>query len=229
VAYAATTLGQLKKATIVELMRLQEWGGREGLAGFLEDIHNLSWGSRVYSNGAWRRPRGGGKKVVDFGPPFGRQTCYPYQMLELHDLPARYQMEELGQYAAGFGHWMTDGLFVLFVMLKVGRRGRGAGLAARALDWAFRRFGRPPYGLRLMLLGEGADGETLQVTLAPKDEYEATAIPVVAFLIQWMDGSGVWMMGHAADPERLVTDMERLGMQIIKKHGEPQAQTSPAE
>ncbi len=227
VAYAAAKLGRLKNATIAELMRLREWGGREGLAGFLEDIHNLSWGSRVYSNGAWRRPRGGGKKVVDFGARFGPQTCYPYQMAELHDLPARYQLEELGQYASGFGHWVTDWLFALFVILKVGRRGRGAGLGARTLDWAFRRFSRPPYGFRLMLFGEGAGGETVQVTLVPKDEYEATAIPVVSFLNQWLDGSvvkpGVWMMGHAADPERLLADMERLGMQVIKKHGRPPA------
>jgi hypothetical protein len=227
VAYAAAKLGRLKEAIVAELMRLREWGGREGLAGFLEDIHNLTPGSRIYSDGAWRRPRGGGKKVVDFGPPFGPQACYPYQLAELHDLPARYQLEELGQYAAGFGHWMTDWLFVLFVILKVGKRGRGAGLGARVLDWAFRRFSQPPYGLRLMMLAEGVSGETLQVTLVPKDEYEATAIPVVAFLKQWLDGSvvkpGVWMMGHTADPERLIADMEQMGMQIIKKHDGPPA------
>lgn len=223
VAYAVARLGTLKKAAIGQVVRPSDWKNREAIAGFLEDLHNLSWGPQVYQDGAWRRPPKGGKRLLDFGPPFGLQTCYPYALPELRDLPDRYGLEELGMYAAGFGHWVTDGLFALFFLLRVGRRGRGARLAARLLDWVVHRFHGPPFGLRVTLRAEGVDGRRMELTLASKDEYEATSIPVVSLLLQYLDGSirkpGVWTMGHAADPERLLADIERLGMQVIKKHG----------
>jgi len=45
-----------------------------------------------------------------------------------------------------------------------------------------------------------------------------TAIPGVACLLQYLDGSlarpGLWMMGRLADPGRLMKDMRRMGIQI---------------
>jgi hypothetical protein len=45
-----------------------------------------------------------------------------------------------------------------------------------------------------------------------------TAIPVVAFVEQYLDGSarkpGLWMMGHIVEPVRLMKDMEAMGANI---------------
>jgi len=223
VEYAAAHMGAVRKVAVGELMRFREWP-REAIAEFLEDLHNLSWGSRIYQNGGWRRPRRGGKREMDFGPPLGVQTCYPYKLPELDGLPERHGLEELGMYSAGFGHWVIDTMFMVVFLLKVGRHGRGARLGARALDWAFRRFGRPPFGLCLKLEAESADGQRLEVILSHQDGYEATAIPVVSCLLQWLDGSinkpGVWMMGQLVEPTRLLTDMARMGMQVGSTHSE---------
>jgi hypothetical protein len=53
------------------------------------------------------------------------------------------------------------------------------------------------------------------------DVYEFTAMPVAAFLVQYLDGSakkpGLWMMGHLVDPERFVGDLERMGAEVEVK------------
>ncbi|MBM3125238.1 MAG: hypothetical protein FJZ87_09205, partial [Chloroflexi bacterium] len=50
------------------------------------------------------------------------------------------------------------------------------------------------------------------------DGYELTAIPVVAYLLQYLDGStrkvGLHMMGHVAEPLRLFEDMQRMGAKL---------------
>ncbi len=183
VGYAAARLGPVRKVAIGELMRFRE-GSREEVAQFLEDLQNLSWGLRVYQRGTWRRPRASSKRKMDFGPLFGMQACYPYKLSELDGLPERHRLDELGMYSAGFGHWVIDTIFVVLFLLKVGRGGRGAKIGAGLLDWACRRFSRPPFGLCLKLEAESADGQRLEVILSHEDGYEATAIPVVSCLLQ---------------------------------------------
>ncbi len=217
VAYAATKLTNMKKAAVGEVMRVDAWSV-EAIAGFLEDLQNISGGSAVYQKDDWQRPRGSGKRMMDFGSPFGVQKCYPYLITELKALPERFHLEELGMYSASFGHGVIDTLFMFIFLLKIGRGGRGVKSAARVLDWAFRKFGKPPYGFRMKLEAESSDGERLELILSHDDMYEATAIPVVACLLQWLDGSikkpGVWMMGHVVEPVRLMADIERLGMSV---------------
>jgi hypothetical protein len=54
--------------------------------------------------------------------------------------------------------------------------------------------------------------------LSHKDSYMFTAIPLVACLKQYIDGSarrsGLHYMGHLVDSRRLVADMEKMGMTI---------------
>jgi saccharopine dehydrogenase (NAD+, L-lysine-forming) len=217
VRYAVAHLGAVERVALGELMRFREWP-REAIAEFLEDLQNISWGSQIFQGSAWRKARGGGKRKMDFGPLFGMQTCYAYKLPELDDLPERHGLGELGMYSAAFGHWVTDTLFMMMFLFKVGRAGRGAKLGACALDWAFRRFSRPPFGLCLKLEAESASGQSLEVILSHEDGYEATAIPVVSCLLQWLDGSinkpGVWTMGYLVEPVRLMADAARMGMQV---------------
>lgn len=56
------------------------------------------------------------------------------------------------------------------------------------------------------------------MTLYHRSGYEFTAIPVMACLLQWLDGSvrrpGLHLMAHCVEPTRMLADMERMGMEI---------------
>ena len=80
-------------------------------------------------------------------------------------------------------------------------------------------FHKPPYRVELQVQAAGLkDGRpaTMQATVSHTDGYELTAIPVVATILQYLDGSarkpGLWMMGHLVDPPRLMRDMEAMGI-----------------
>ena len=91
----------------------------------------------------------------------------------------------------------------------------------KLLYWGIKTFAQPPYGMVLKVEAEGEkDGEKKKTVVSAfhEDGYMFTAIPVVACMFQYLDGSirkpGLWMMGHLVDPIRLVEDMERMGVQV---------------
>ena len=82
---------------------------------------------------------------------------------------------------------------------------------------------KPPHVVALKVEAKGQlDGNDAQVIVrvAHPDGYELTAIPVVAYLLQYLDGTarkdGVHMMGHIVEPARLFTDMQKMGVQVIE-------------
>jgi saccharopine dehydrogenase (NAD+, L-lysine-forming) len=82
----------------------------------------------------------------------------------------------------------------------------------------------PPYVVALKVEGKGLrNGQQagVQVRIEHPDGYELTAIPVVAYLLQYLDESarrpGVHMMGHLAEPVRLFKDMQSMGVHIIEE------------
>jgi hypothetical protein len=56
----------------------------------------------------------------------------------------------------------------------------------------------------------------VEASIEHEDGYELTAIPVVALLKQYdrVRKSGLHMMGHLAEPERLFRDMEQMGVHL---------------
>lgn len=90
------------------------------------------------------------------------------------------------------------------------------------LWWGMGTFHKPPYRVELQIQASGfKDGQMAKVlaTVAHPDGYELTTIPVVATLLQYLDGSarkpGLWMMGHFVEPVRLMKDMEKMGVQFM--------------
>ena len=85
--------------------------------------------------------------------------------------------------------------------------------------WGMQTFHKPPYIVSLILQAQGEKNgkpARLDVSIAHRDGYELTAVPVVACLLQVLDGSarrpGLWMMGHLVEPQRLFEDMQRMGV-----------------
>jgi saccharopine dehydrogenase (NAD+, L-lysine-forming) len=68
------------------------------------------------------------------------------------------------------------------------------------------------------------------VELRHPDGFEFSAIPVLACLRQYLDGSiarpGVWLMGEVVEPKRLFADMER--MEVLIKTTVEAAAVAPA-
>ena len=64
------------------------------------------------------------------------------------------------------------------------------------------------------------DGQpkTVQVVISHPDGYLFTAIPVAACLLQYLDGSidkpGLWMQALVVEPNRFMTDMQRMGIKV---------------
>jgi saccharopine dehydrogenase (NAD+, L-lysine-forming) len=60
--------------------------------------------------------------------------------------------------------------------------------------------------------------EALNLLLSHPDGYVFTAVPVVACLLQCLDGSavkpGLWTQAWIVEPERLLQDMQRMGIQL---------------
>ncbi len=175
--------------------------------------------SKHLVEGAWKPMpwTGRGSPHFDFGPPWGEQMCVPMFLEELRPLPKMYpQLTSCGFYVGSFDP-ITDYLVIPFVV--VGMKllpGLLEGPLARLLVWSLRRGTRSPFGT-LLRLEMQSEQEQLVLQLGHEDGYDLTAIPVVAWLLQWAEGRrplGVSTMAHAVEPGRFLRDLQRLGVGV---------------
>jgi saccharopine dehydrogenase (NAD+, L-lysine-forming) len=137
---------------------------------------------------------------------------------EFHSLPEFIPtLKETGFYSAGFGG-VVDYLIVplAFILLAIAPN-RSRKLIARLVEWGLKHTTRPPYGAVLQMKAQGA-GHSLTMTIFHLDSYILTAAPVVACLLQYLDGSlrkpGLWWQATLVEPVRFFEDLTRLGVQI---------------
>ncbi len=138
---------------------------------------------------------------------------------ELRPLPPIFpSLRETGFYISEM-HWILDWVImpITWAWLKI------APMAVRSIGkflwWGMGTFHKPPYRVELQVQAAGLkDGHPVMVrsSVTHPDGYEMTAIPVVATLLQYLDGfarkPGLWMMGHVVDPFHLIMDMEKMGV-----------------
>ncbi len=177
---------------------------------------------QVYRDGRWTKSNTYEMRSVDFGSDIGRKRCYSMFFEELRALPEMYpSLKEVGFYMSEM-HWMTDWIImpISWVWLKI--MPRAVRPIGRFLWWGMGTFHKPPYRVELQVQAYGLkDGQPVEVRacVAHADGYELTAIPVVAALLQYLDGSarkpGLWIMGHLVDPVRLLKDMKDMGVQCV--------------
>ncbi len=178
--------------------------------------------AQVYKNGQWTRPGSFEIRKIDFGRDIGRRQCYSMFFEEMRPIPEIYpSLKEVGFYISE-SHWVTDWIIMPVTWLWLKVMPNAVRPIGKFLWWGMGSFHKPPYRVELQVHAAGIkDGQpaSVQASVAHPDGYVLTAIPVVATLLQYLDGSarkpGLWMMGHLVEPVRLMEDMQRMGAQIM--------------
>jgi saccharopine dehydrogenase (NAD+, L-lysine-forming) len=222
VRYAAAQLDSIESAVIAGYLNM---GGSK--LPYTEAVDELmevfkDFQSQVFKNGKWTKVGSFDMRKFDFGGDIGERGCYSMFFEELRAMPEMYpSLKEVGFYLSET-HWLLDWVLSMAVMVglklfpKSGLRPLG-----KLYWWAMFNLPKPPHRLELQVQASGLrDGKPVRVraSVAHMDGYELTAIPVVAYLLQYLDGSarkpGLWMMSHLAEPVRLMQDMERMGVKV---------------
>ncbi len=220
VRYAAAHMDKIEKAITAGYLNMGDQLPYTEAVDELIEIFK-QYQAQVFKNRQWTKPGSYELRRVDFGGDIGKKQCFSMFFEELSPLPEMYPtLEEVGFYISET-HWMNDYVITPIVMAWLKIRPQAVRPIGRLLWWSMGTFHRPPYRVELQVQASGMkDGHpaSLTASVSHPDGYELTAIPVVAALLQYLDGSarkpGLWMMGHLVDPLRLMMDMERLGAQV---------------
>jgi len=226
VRYAAQHFNTLEKAKVGSVIK-QDWAGlaiTDSTAfEFLEEINDFE--SLVFKEGQWKKLSTlslTGYISMDFGREFGKQYCVPMFLEEMRFLPEIYpSLRETGFFVGGF-NWFVDYLVLPLAMILLKIRFKGAlKPMGKLMKWGLTTFSSPPYGtlLKVDAFGKKDDKSTVTcITTYHEDGYMFTAIPVVACLLQYLDGSiqkvGLWTQANIVEPNRLMKDIERMGVHI---------------
>ncbi len=218
VRYAAAHLDRIESAVTLGYLNMGK--GLPYSEAVNEVVESFrAYNGQVFKNGRWTNTDTYEVQTFDFGGDIGRKRCFAMFLEELRTLPSMFtSLRETGFYLSEM-HWMLDCVVmpITWAWLKIAPQAvRPIG---KFLWWGMGTFHKPPYRVELQVQAAGTkDGRlaTLQASVAHPDGYELTAIPVVATLLQYLDGSagspGLWMMGHLVDPLRLMKDMEKMGV-----------------
>ena len=218
VRYAATHLDSIESAITLGYLNMGKGlPYSEAVDEVVESFRGYK--SQVFKNGQWTKTNSYEVRTCDFGGDIGRKRCYAMFFEELHSLPSMFpSLRETGFYISEV-HWVLDWMVMPLTMGLLKIAPKAVRPIGRFLWWGMGTFHKPPYRVELQVQAAGLkDGRPATVcsSVAHPDGYELTAIPVVATLLQYLDGvarkPGLWMMGHMVDPRRLIGDMEKMGV-----------------
>lgn len=221
VRYAALHLDGITSATTAGFLNM---GGDLPYTEAVDELMEAfkDYHTDVYREGKWIASGGFKSRKIDFGEGIGVRACYPMFFEELRNLPAMYPtLEDAGFYISGTNRlvdWIVTPLVMAGLKIAPAKSIKPMG---KLMWWGMRKSAKPPYVVLLKVDAEGAkEGKhaAFTATVSHQDAYELTAIPVVAALLQYLDGSarkpGLWMMGHIVEPIRLFKDMEKMGVAV---------------
>lgn len=223
--FAATRVDSLEKGNIYSALKI-DWGKLQFSSDTAPELIDEFRSNRLalYQNGVWKDQSAWKVFSFDFGPPFGKQYCAPMFLPEMEDLTRQMpSLSETGFLVTGFNP-VTDYLILPFLMLGIQILPRSWDpFLAKLLVWGF-KFSRPPFGIEMVAECAGRkDGKAvhIRVKLAHEDGYVMTAIPVVACLLQFLDGSiagpGLVRQALAVEPIRFMKDLEKMGI-LVTSH-----------
>jgi len=224
VRYSAPQFDEFKKA-IVGMAMNTEIEKPESIYELVDVLGDYK--VDIFKKGKWKQAGYTDFEKINFGVRFGTKICYPIQMEEMYVLPKMFPLEETGVYVAGF-NWFVDYLvFPLTFFLAAIKKGLGRHLIAKLIIYGLNNFSNDNRGVSFVLEAEGTKDNKpvkFRVVAEHDDAYEFTAIPIVACIHQYLNGNiakpGLWLMGHIVDPNRLFTDMEKMGIEINTQNEE---------
>jgi saccharopine dehydrogenase (NAD+, L-lysine-forming) len=220
VRFAADHLDRIQTATVACYLAIgRDIPYSEAVDELVEFVRDYR--GQVFARGAWTNPKLFQIRKIDFGGDIGERSCYSMFFEELGGLPGRLPaLTDAGFFMAG-AHWFVDWLVFPLAMAIMAIAPRANRTVGRLIWWGMTRFQKPPYRTELMIKATGLHAghpTQFEASVAHRDAYELTAIPVAAAILQYLEGlarrPGLHMMGHLADPRRLFIDMKRMGIKI---------------
>ena len=215
---AFTKDGQL---LVGEPARRQAITNPEGTIREIKRKMGTDYKANIFKDGQWKKGTYKDTLKIDFGSPVGVKNCFPMDMVELRGMPEMFHLQEAGVYAAGFNWFVDYIIFPLIMLSQIIKKGLLRRFWAHVLVWGINNFSGAEEGVVFLLKAAGRkDGRYKEIILCSghKSAYDFTAIPVIACLKQYINGSikkpGLWMMGHIVNPDRLFADMKSMGVKI---------------
>ena len=226
IRYAAQFFDHMKTAIVGSVIKV-DWASLTmsdaTVYEFMEEICGFE--ALVFKGGQWVKVRMQGMMeyiTMDFGGTFGNQYCVPMFLEEMRPIPDLYpSLSKTGFFVGGL-NWFVD--WMVFPVAMIGLRlfpNAARRPLGQLMKWGLNTFSKPPYGtvLKVEARGEKESVDTaVDVSIYHEDGYMLTAIPVVACILQYLDGSlrkpGLWTQANIVEPNRLMTDMERLGVDV---------------
>jgi hypothetical protein len=230
IRHGARDFDRVEKARVGSVIQI-DWTSLDITPSTMDEFVGefMDFQTLVYRDGQWRQSNVLAMMkpiyidfTTDTGPNFGRRYCIPMFLEEMRTIPELYpDIRETGFLVGGF-NWFVDWFIspIIMVALKLWPK-RALRPMGRLMLWGLRKFGKPPYGTLLKAEVHGQKGgESLfvETILYHEDGYAFTAIPATACLLQYLNGSirqpGLWLQAAIVEPERMMLDMERMGIQI---------------
>lgn len=190
----------------------------ETVSDFVSEIEMAD--PSTFTDGHWKR----GYSLIrefDFGQGRDQVACTPMLMEEIREVAETGSLDTVGFYIAGFGPLMDYVLIPLSTALAKAHRG----LSRNLLWWGLRRHAsRPPFAV-VRLDGERADGSgPVKMRVSHDDPYYATAVPLVATVVQALENPkpGVWTQASFVEPGPFFDTLKEMGLQVT---AQPEART----
>lgn len=226
IRYAGQYFNRMEKAIVGGVMNVEFRNyeiSESTRIEFVEEV--VDFQPFFYKNGEWRKINMMSTKdliVMDFGGEFCKRECAPMFFEELREIPVIFPtLNKTGFYMAGF-NWLIDYLVFPFIFISLKLFPKiSIKPMSKLMEWSLATFSKPPYGIVLKLEASGEQDDKVkhvEMQLTHKDGSYFTAIPVVACLLQYLDGSinkpGLWLQAKVVEPHRFMEDMKRMGIDV---------------
>lgn len=231
VRWAEKKMDEMEEAEVSAFLNpgggLKYTQGVDELVGMFRDYKG-----HHYHDGKWNKAT---MWKVDFQLGIGRRDVAAMTLGEMLPLPNMIPTLKKTGFAIGGFSWVANWIVTPFMMfgLKVFPF---IPLSAwgRLLCWSIAKFGREPFITALQLDAKGiVNGERHKATLvvSHKEEYELTAVPVVAMLEQMLEGGncrpGVHYAALMPDVDEFFAAIEEMGIKFFIKAGRLDDQNKP--
>ena len=174
----------------------------------------------IYKEGTWQKASPFAIRRIKFGNKFNSKIAVPIYLQELEEIPKKFNIKELSIYQAGINP-LVDGLYFIWKTLNLSYFEKTLKLGVKLFQWANQNFTTPPFGLALKIEVIGEKRGVLEkssILLEHTDMYLATAIPVVATLLEIFGGKieqvGINFMGDAVASRGYLENLKNLGMKV---------------